>query len=66
MASTKGLVRTGIAAVAVDSVFNLIETARDRPLAAHLRELYQMVDHRGSDVRLVSGDVLDSVAQAVP
>ena len=64
--STKGLARVGVAAVATDEIFNIIDTARDRPVSEHLRELYQLVDHRGSDVRLDSGGVLDSAAQNVP
>ena len=66
LSSAKGLARPGLAAAAAVSVFNIIETARDRSVSEHLRDLYQLVDHRGSDVRLDSGDILESAAQAVP
>ena len=66
LSSTKGLARAGIATAAADSVFRIIETARDVSIEEHLKELYQLVDHRGSDVRLDAGEVLDSAAQAVP
>ena len=64
--STKGLARVSVTSAAVTEVMAMINVARDASVDAHLRDLYGMVDHRGSDVRLESGDILDVAAQAVP
>ena len=64
--STKGLARPNVVDAATDAVFNVLNSAREVSVAEHLRELYQLVDHRGSDVRLDAGEILDSAAQAVP
>ena len=66
LSSTKGLARPGLATAAAHSVFEVINSARDVFVQQHLSSLYKMVDHRGSDVRLGEGEVLDSAAQVVP
>ena len=66
LSSTKGLARPGLATEAAHEVFKIIKTARDHSVSEHLWELYRFLDHRGSDVRLDEGEVLDSAAQAVP
>ena len=64
--STEGLARTGVASAAAEKLLEIIDLARDASVETHLPELYFLVDHRGSDVRIDSGDILDAAAQAVP
>ena len=66
LSSTKGLARVGVTSAAADEVMAILGTARDVSTKTHLREVFYLVDHRGSDVRIESGDILDVAAQAVP
>ena len=64
--STRGFTRPGLAVAAVDEVMQMIKSMRAGRVAEHLASLFKLVDHRGSDVRLETGDLLDSSRQAVP
>ena len=50
----------------MNEVFNLVRSAAGRDVRHHLLTLYKVIDHRGSDVRLETGDVLDSLRQPLP
>ena len=56
----------GVGGAAIDEVMNILNLARDVPVETHLRNLYYLADRRGSDVRVESGENLDTAAQAVP
>ena len=64
--STKGFARAVLAIEVVSQIMAIIRTMQGGDVRAHLQTLYRLLDHRGSDVRLESGGILDSYRQAVP
>ena len=64
--STKGLQRPGFAADAASHVLRILQTMRQGKEAEHLRNLVNLVDLRGSDVRLETRSVCESSRQSVP
>ena len=64
--STRGFSRTGLAAAAVGNIMDIMSSMRAGSETEHLLSLFKLLDHRGSDVRLETGDLLDSSRQAVP
>ena len=64
--STRGMSRSGIALAALDEVMSIVKTMVPGAEGEHLNSLFTLLDHRGSDVRLETGSVLESSRQAVP
>ena len=64
--STRGYAKMGLAAATVSDIMGIIKSMQGRNVEAHLRAFYQLLDHRGSDFRLETGDILESYRQAVP
>ena len=64
--STRGLSRRNIAINAVDEVLKITDSMIPGQEFEHLLAVFSLLDHRGSDVRLESGSILESSRQAVP
>ena len=64
--STKGFSRPGLAMDAARHVFKILTTMVRGREKEHLNELINLVDFRGSDVRLLDGSVCEGSRQTVP
>ena len=64
--STKGLARPDHAADAAGHVFRILSTMKVGHEAEHSQGLINLIDFRGSDVRLATGSIYDGSRQAVP
>ena len=64
--STRGLAKPGLAAAATSEVLKFCQSIQPHGEMQHLRSLYAQLDHRGSDVRLDIGTILDAARQALP
>jgi hypothetical protein len=64
--STKGLSKPGVALFAAEAVMSLIATMCPGNEIAHLQGLLNIIDFRGSDVRLDSGVILEGSRQPTP
>ena len=64
--STRGLKRPGFAADAAAHVLRILNTMKSGEEILHLNGLVNLVDMRGSDVRLDTGSICESSRQAVP
>ena len=64
--STKGLSKIGIAESAAVSVMGMVQSVQVGREAEHLRSLLDVVDFKGSDVRLETGSILEGVRQPIP
>ena len=64
--STRGLAKPGFAAAATTEVLKLCHSVQPGGEVSRLRSLFSQLDHRGSDVRLETGTVLDAARQIIP
>ena len=65
-ASTKGLKKPGPAVIAPQQVERMLDTMQPGNELAHPKWLVKNVDSRGADVRLATGELLESTRQITP
>ena len=65
-ASTKGLKKPGPAAIALQQVERMLDTMQPGNELVHPKWLVKNVDSRGADVRLATGELLESTGQITP
>ena len=64
--STRGMAKPGVALHAAEAVVSLLATMKRGGEQKHLLGLLDIVDFRGSDVRLDSGTILEGLRQPIP
>ena len=63
---TKGMAKPGIAAMICEQVEKVLSTIKPGDEARHMQWILELVDFKGSEVRLKDATIVDGSLQAVP